>query len=216
MQQNARDPRRKGKIGRGSLCPSSSFSCPTLAAANPCRFGPLSHLSNQHPLVLPATSFAYRRIFPIRRTTARSARRKQFPIPLWARVHDDFVAGVDVDGFTAKGLTMENTAGGDLLFGHRPVRAGGGGTGWHDDTLRALAAAVLHFLPDRRHGGPSSSATPRPSSRTAPIRPRPRGSCSAAVSSTAQPSTWRRAKTRASHRNYLRRRREEYSITVAF
>ena len=34
-------------------------------------------------------------------------------------------------------------------------------------TLRALAAAVLHFLPDLRHGGPSSSATPRLSSRTA-------------------------------------------------
>ena len=29
-------------------------------------------------------------------------------------------------------------------------------------TIRALAAAVLHFLPDRRHGGPSSSATVLP------------------------------------------------------
>ena len=144
MQQNTRDPRRKGKIGCGSLCSSTSISCPPPAAASPCKFGPLSHLSNQHPLVVSATSFAYRRIFLIRRTTARSACRKQFSIQLWARVHDDFVAGVDIDGFTEKELTMENKAGGDLLFGHRPVRAG-------TMTLYAQIADIVDFHIRQHH-----------------------------------------------------------------
>ena len=58
LHQNIRDP----------LTKESTFSLvflflSPLAAANPCKFGPFFHLSSQHPIVLPATSFVYRRIF---------------------------------------------------------------------------------------------------------------------------------------------------------